>query len=200
MARSRPLPEKFTSRYGIPVIGRVHPAIFTQRYYTHCLACGFCGDACCQYGVDVDLIHVGAIEAHASELESWTGIPRDRWFEPGVETDPEVPGGGLRRTRVEGDRCVFHNRTGRGCLIHSYCLDRGLDYHDLKSMVDCLFPVTYYDDVLCPAPEIEDGTLICMNSGPTLYRGVREEIRYYFGDRCVDALDEMEASVGTSSF
>jgi hypothetical protein len=99
------------------------------------------------------------------------------------------------RTRVENGRCVFLNRAGRGCLIHAFCLERDMDYHDLKSMVDCLFPVTFAGDVLCAADEVTDGELVCMNQGPSLYRGARAELAYYFGDACVAALDAVEAAV-----
>jgi hypothetical protein len=33
-----------------------------------------------------------------------------------------------------------------------------------------------------------------MGDGPTLYRGLRDELRYYFGDGLVGVLDGMEGS------
>ncbi len=195
MPRTLRLPRPFPSRYGVPVVARVDPRIFTVHYFTHCLQCGFCHDWCCSHGVDVDLLHVDAIQREADALERFTGIPRARWFEPGVEEDDELPGGGARRTRVEHGRCVFLNRAGRGCLLHAYSLARGQDYHELKSIVDCLFPLTFEGTVLCAADEVLDGELVCLDQGPTLYRGVREEIRYYFGAACVAALDAVEARV-----
>lgn len=195
MGRLRNLTRAFPSRYGVPAIARVDESIFTARYFTHCLACHFCHDACCTHGVDVDLIHADAIDRHAGELEAFTGIPRDEWFYKRIEHDAHFPGGGSRRTRVRDGRCVFLNRQGRGCMLHAYSLQRGIDYHEIKSIIDCLFPLTYYDDVLCPAEEIDEGTLVCMDVGPTLYRGVRDELRYYFGDACVAALDAVDATV-----
>jgi hypothetical protein len=165
--------------------------VFTYRYFTHCLQCGFCHDWCCSFGVDVDLRAARAIERHADALERFTGIGRDRWFEPGTERDGLMPGGGTRRTQVEQGACVFLNRAGRGCRLHEYCLAHDVDYHDLKSIVDCLFPLTFEDDLLCPSDELIDHELVCMDRGPTAYQGIREEIRYYFGDACVAALDEM---------
>lgn len=186
------LPRAFESRYGVPVIRRVETGIFTRRYFTHCLDCTFCHDACCAEGVDVDLVHVAEIERHATGLEQLTGIPRQKWFHARLTKDPEVPGGGYRRTRVKNGRCVFLNRSGRGCLIHSYCLREGIDYHELKSMTDCLFPLTYSDDTLSTAYDVDDGSLACLNTGPTLYRGVRDEVAYYFGKECVAELDRIE--------
>lgn len=195
MARLHRLDRAFRSRYGVPVLSRVDESIFTERYFTHCLACRYCHDACCDHGVDVDLLHAEAIDRHATGLEAFTGISRDRWFHKRVERDGQLPGGGARRTRVRDGHCVFLNRGGRGCTIHAYCLERGIDYHELKSIIDCLFPLTYYDDVLCAAEEVEDRSLVCMDTGPTLYRGVREELLYYFGAACVGALDAVEATV-----
>lgn len=196
MGRIKPLGAVFASRYGRPAIARVDTALFTFRYFTHCLDCTFCHDQCCDHGVDVDFHHRRVLERHAEALEAHTGLPRDRWFTGEVEHDPDYPGGGAVRTATRPDGgCVFLTPGGRGCMIHTFCLERGIDYHDLKSMTDCLFPVTWYDDVLCAADELEDGTLICMDTGPTVYRGLRDELRYYFGGRCVAALDRLEGEV-----
>ncbi len=193
-----PLGRAFPSRYGAPVIERVDPAIFRRRYFTHCLDCTFCQDACCDHGVDVDLVHAERIRAHADDLEVYTGIPRERWFTGQWEEDPEVPGGITVRTRVEDGHCVFLNRTNRGCLLHAYCLDRGIDYHELKSMVDCLFPITFYEGILGPAEDVDDDTLVCLGTGPTLFEGLREELLYYFGQEFVEALDEIAQVVAAA--
>jgi hypothetical protein len=191
------LPRPFPSRDGVPVIARVDSRLFTERYFTHCLQCGFCHDWCCSYGVDIEMPRAEAILRHAPALEAYTGIPRARWFEEEIERDADFPGGGAMRTRVEDGHCVFLNRAGRGCLIHAFCLERGMDYHELKGLVDCLFPATFAGDLLCAADEVTDGELVCMDQGPTLYRGVRGELAYYFGDACVAALDAIEAAVGS---
>jgi len=195
MPRIARLPRAFPGRDGVPIITRVDTRIFTHRYFTHCLQCGFCHDWCCSYGVDVELPRADAILAHADALEAYTGIARDRWFEEEIERDASFPGGAARRTRVEDGACVFLKRNGRGCLIHAFCLERGLDYHALKSMVDCLFPVTFAGNLLCVADEVLDGELVCMNQGPSLFRGVESELAYYFGSDLVAALAAVEARV-----
>lgn len=190
------LPRPFPSRDGVPIIARVDTRLFTTRYFTHCLQCGFCHDWCCSHGVDVELPRAAAILRHADALEAFTGVARDRWFAPEVQHDAEFPGGGAMRTRVEDGKCVFLRRNGRGCTIHAYCLERGIDYHELKSLVDCLFPVTFEGDLLCPSDEVTDGELVCMDQGPTLYDGARPELEHYFGSACVAALDAIAAEVG----
>ena len=193
MALSLTVP--YPSRYGTPVIQRVDPAIFTLRYFTHCLACGFCGDACCDHGVDVDLRHRDVVLRHAARLEAWTGTRRAAWFTTRIERDEDVPGGGTVRTRVRNGHCVFLARPGRGCKLHAFCLAEGIDYHELKSLVDILFPITFAGDLLCAAEELQDGSLICSSEGPTAYRGLREELRYYFGEAFVTECDGLEAHV-----
>jgi hypothetical protein len=61
-------------------------------------------------------------------------------------------------------------------------------------MVSCLFPLTFGEGILLPAGEAEDNSLICRGSGLTLYRGIRGELAYYFGDELIVELDELEAS------
>lgn len=187
-----PLPRPLASRYGTPVLTAVDATIFTRRYFTHCLRCGFCHDWCCASGVDMDLVHHAQVLEHAAELETFIGIPRQRWFQRRTQADEEFPGGGAVRTRTRRGACVFLNRGGRGCQLHAYADSRGIDYHDLKSIVDCLFPLTFSAGLLCAADEVEDGSLVCLDQGPTLYRGVRGEVAYYFGDGCVAALDDIE--------
>lgn len=187
------LSRTYPSRYGVPVLRAVDPRIFTRRYFTDCLACGFCHDWCCQFGVDADRWHVDRILGQADALERFTAIPRDRWFSPEVENDPDAPGGAMWRTAVEEGHCVFLNRNGRGCQLHAFCLAQGLDVYELKPLVDGLFPLTYEVDALCPADEALDGELVCLDTGPTLYRGVRSALGYYFGMELVRELDGLEA-------
>jgi hypothetical protein len=186
------LPASFPSRYGVPVLTAVDVAVFGRRYFTHCMECSFCHDWCCSEGVDVDLHHLHALETHAAALEAHTGISRDRWFLEERSPDPEMPCGGSVRTRVVDGACVFRDRRGRGCLVHAYCLERGLDYHTLKPIVDCLFPLTFSEGLLTTAVEVDDGTLVCLDTGPTLYRGLRDELGYYFGEGLLRALDAIE--------
>ena len=187
------LPRAFSARYGAPVLRSVDPAIFRRRYFMHCLECGFCDDWCCQFGVDVDRKHVDQILAHADALEAFLGISRDQWFTGEVEQDEDVPGGETWRTRVVDGACVFLNRKGRGCRLHAFCIEQGIEHRELKSIVDVLFPLTFEGGVLCPAREAAAEELVCLGTGPTLYRGVRSEIAYYFGPELVGELDRLEA-------
>ena len=185
----------YPSRYGTPIITHVSTAIFTDRYFAHCMACSFCHDSCCSYGVDVSIDEVTRLEAHADALERHVGISSAEWFTREYLTDGEFPGGSYARTQVIDGACVFLSRAGRGCLIHSFCLEQGMDFHELKPMVSCLFPVTFGDSLLQPSDDVEDNSLICLGSGPGLYQGVRSDLSYYFGEAFVSELDELEEEI-----
>jgi Fe-S-cluster containining protein len=176
----------------VPAVSRVDTRIFVGRYFMACMQCQFCGDSCCSYGADIDATNVARLLSRAGEVEAFTGTSREDWFSPEWYEDAEFPGGKSARTRVAGDRCVFLNRKGRGCQIHSFCLEKGVDYHDLKPMVCSLFPVTFGEGLLQVSTEIEDRSLACIDQGPTVYRGVRDELLYYFGEELVEELDAME--------
>lgn len=188
-----PLPQTYRCREGAPLLLRVDTDIFSKRYFTSCLDCHFCHDSCCAYGADVDVENVGRIDAAAGALEAYTEVPRSRWFTGEYREDGEFPGGRFTRTQVVDGACTFRNRAGRGCLIHGFSMARGLDYHALKPMVCSLFPLTFDDGLLRPSNEIRDGSLVCRDTGPTLYRGVRDEVRHYFGDGLLVELDRFEA-------
>jgi hypothetical protein len=166
------LSRPYTARSGRPVVARVERAVFERRYFAACLACGYCNDACCGYGVDADAEVVGRVLAQAAAIERRVGVPRG----------------------VDGT-CVFKSRTGRGCLLHAYALETGQDYHLVKPMVSALFPLTFGDGALTLSQELADDTLVCRDDGPTAYEAVRPELEYYFGAELVAELDGIAQAI-----
>jgi Fe-S-cluster containining protein len=167
----------------------VDDAMFTRRYFGHCLKCTFCGDACCNHGVDVSLRERDRILARAAELEPLVAVPRSGWFDTRVTLDADFPGGAATRTAVVDGACVFLQRDRRGCLLHAVALAANEDYHAIKPMVSTLFPVTFGDGALLCSEELHDGTLICGGAGPTAYEMARGELAHYFGEDLVAELD-----------
>jgi hypothetical protein len=167
----------------------VDDAIFTRRYFGHCLRCTFCGDACCTHGVDVSVVERDRILARAEDLEPLVQIGLEHWFVPELDEDADFPGGFATRTAVVDGACVFLRRDGRGCLIHAALLTRGEDYHALKPMVSTLFPVTFGDGALLCSDELHDESLVCAGDGPTAYAMARAELGFYFGAELVAELD-----------
>ena len=183
--------QEYPSIYKLPIITSVDTTIFTVRYFTYCLACGFCKDSCCSFGTDIDLENLGRIDEWAEKLENYVGISRREWFENGYRPYPEYPSMAFVRTKVVSGSCVFLNRPERGCLLHSFCLKEGVDYHYLKPMLCSIFPITFDNGLLHPAVEVDDRSLVCLGKGETLYAGVRGELAYYFGSQFIDKLDEL---------
>jgi len=189
-----PLSRQYVATSGAPTIDAVDSGIFGRRYFAHCMSCGFCADSCCAHGVDVDGRVETALLAEATAIERHTGIAVGDWFRGPAVDDEDAPGGTLRRTAVRDGYCVFHAPGARGCMLHSYAIATGRDYHDLKPIVSTLFPVTFGGGALVASDELEDGSLVCGSAGPTAYEAARDELAYYFGTSLVNELDALAAA------
>jgi hypothetical protein len=187
------LSRDYRCRQGAPLIHSVDRRIFTLRYFTRCMACGFCNDQCCDHGVDIDVENVARLSALGDDFAGRIAAPREQWFTSAAVADAEFPGGRHVRTQTRDGACVFRSRRGRGCAIHAYALEKGIDYHDLKPLVSTLFPATFEHGVLVPSDEVVDGSLVCSGGGPTVYEGTRVELAYYFGEAFVAELDGLAA-------
>jgi hypothetical protein len=177
-----------------PVLRTVDTRIFSLRYFTHCMACGFCNDQCCSYGVDVDAGNAEKLLAMGEDFKAFIGVPQSEWFTAEIVEDVEFPSGSHVRTRTRGAHCVFHEPGGRGCKIHAWCIEHDLDYHLYKPMVSILFPLTFNHGCLEPSSEVLDRSLVCAGNGPSLYAGVRGELEYYFGAALIAELDALSGS------
>src|SRR6476661_6564456 len=113
-----PLSRAYTATAGAPTISAVERGIFERRYFAACMACGFCADSCCAYGVDVDGPVEAALLAEAPAIERRTGIPVGEWVREPAAADEDAPVGTRRRTAVRDGNCVFHPPGGRGFTAH----------------------------------------------------------------------------------
>ncbi len=205
-----PLSQFYPSRYGAPVLHRVDPRIFTLTYFGLCMDCSFCHDACCQFGADVEWPRLEALQARSDDLEKYLGVPQSQWFRDkpndfGILEEPEYPGGKYTRTKVvplpkarapfSEEGCVFLDPTGRGCRIHRYALDRGLNVYDLKPMMCSLFPLSFAEGNLLPADEFDEELLVCSGPGQTLFRAAFSDLEYYFGADLVAELAQFEREI-----
>jgi hypothetical protein len=190
-----PLSRPYAARGGAPIVRAVDGAIFDRTYFARCMDCSWCADWCCSHGVDVDETVAQALIARAGEIEARIGVAVDDWFEGPPESDPDAPGGALRRAAVRDGACVFRSRRGRGCALHALAIEIGEDYHRLKPMASVLFPVTWGEEALLISDELEDGSLACAGEGPSVYDASRGELAWYFGDALVAELDGMRRSL-----
>jgi Fe-S-cluster containining protein len=178
-------------RGGVFAVDQVDPKIFELRYFQRCMECTFCHDSCCQYGADIDEPNVERLMLHAEPLQKRVGYAAEVWTDGEPNEDDEYPRKRVHRLQSLDGSCVFRNRNGRGCQVHSYCLENGLDYHDLKPVVCWLFPLTVDRCILQPSDELVDRSLICIDNGPTLYESQRDEVRFHFGPDLVAELDAL---------
>jgi hypothetical protein len=190
------LAHSYPCAMGGPVLTTVDPAIFTLRYFTRCMDCGFCADSCCNHGVDIDLDNIAGLISLPTDFHERIGVPAADWFAGDIVEDVDFPGGAHRRTAVRNGACIFRNPAGRGCAIHAYCLEQKLDYHRFKPMVSVLFPVTFEQGLLTASAEAADGSLVCAGTGPSLYDGARGELGYYFGPGLIAELDRLKERHG----
>jgi Fe-S-cluster containining protein len=190
-----PLSRAYSSPVGAPTVDRIDPRLFTETFFSKCMDCTFCHDSCCQYGATVEVPMMEALLARRAELEPVVKRPAEEWFDGEFRDDPEYPGGAFTRTRVYDGRCVFLNRQGRGCLLHSYALTHNIPVHSMKPMACNLFPVWWYEGAIVLPPEIEERELICLGEGETLYRSARGDLLGYYGPELVEELDRLERQV-----
>ncbi len=189
------LKKSYSSIHGLPVIHSVDTDIFDLTYFMKCMECTFCKDQCCEWGADIDMQNVNRILKYEKELEDFTGIKSSKWFDRSEpKWDHEYPGGDYIRTTYdeEKDYCIFLDHKSRGCMLHSFALNKGMDYHEVKPFFCSMFPVTYFEGVLLTPEEIDEKLTACLGEGPSLYRGSRNEIGHYFGEEIVSELDEIE--------
>ncbi len=189
------LSRSFVPHTGVPVVDRIDTRLFTQTFFSDCMGCGFCHDSCCQYGATVEAPLMDFLLSQREVLEPMVGRPASEWFDGEFRPDAEYPGGRFTRTRVFDGRCVFLNRSGRGCLLHGHALMNDLPVHEWKPLACSLFPMWWEDGALVLPPEIEDRELVCLGEGPTLYRSARNDLLYYYGPELVEELDRLEARV-----
>jgi hypothetical protein len=187
-----PLSRPFVARDGAPRISRVAPRIFTLQYFERCMECTSCADQCCSYGVGVGYDAVERIRSIAAELAPLASGTPAEWFQDERKPDRDYPEGGYIDTRVAGRGCALLLADGRGCSIHAWSIDRGIDYHVYKPLFCSLFPLTTDEDCLVPSIEVDERSLVCVGPGNSIYRGVRHELLFYFGEELVAELDALE--------
>lgn len=191
------LKNSYPSIHALPVIHSVDTDIFDITYFMKCMECTFCKDQCCEWGADIDLQNVDRVMKYKDELEKFTSISSEKWFDYSeLKYDAEYPGGDYIRTTYdeEKDYCIFLNTKNRGCMLHSFALHKGIDYHEIKPFFCSMFPVTYMDGVLMTPEEIDEGLTACLGDGPSLYQGSRDELKHYFGEGLVMEMDEIETN------
>ena len=154
-------------------------------------------DACCQYGVDVDVGERDRILEHRDEIAALLvpAAAAQPWFRGDEQADPDFPSGRYVRTSTHGEGCVFLAHDQRGCAIHRASLEGGWDFDGTKPHVCRLFPLSYDSDSLVLSDDYPDYSCAGDPSAPSVYRVARDTIADVFGAALVAALDRAEAEV-----
>jgi Fe-S-cluster containining protein len=179
--------------------------IFVRRVVADCMkhACSLVRrggqrklDACCQYGVDVDLGERDAILERAGEIAGLLepSAAAAAWFTETVRVDTDFPSGRHVRTTRLGDGCIFLAHDRRGCAIHRASLAGGWDMRGVKPHVCRLFPVSYDSDSILLSDDYADYSCAYDERAPTVYRVARDALGDVFGAELTDALDRAEES------
>jgi len=159
-------------------------------------------DACCQYGADVFVPERLAILRRTTEIASILKESRRNpadWFdERNPEPDPAAPAGIILRTATadpddDTSGCVFLQHDGeRGCGLHRAALLHGFAPAEIKPRVCRLYPVSFGKGRLGLSPDFNDYSC-AGDSGPTVYRLMREAIGEIFGMPLIEELDRLES-------
>lgn len=189
-----------------PRFVKAQRAIFTERVVSACMThrCSLVRDgdrekldACCQYGVDVDVAERDAILARRGEIASLlrADVADRPWFSADVTDDADFPSGRHVRTSTGHGGCIFLAHDARGCAIHRASLAGGWDFRGVKPHVCRLFPLSYESDAIVLSDDYADYSCAYRNDAATVYRVGRADLGDIFDDALVRALDRAEAEV-----
>lgn len=154
--------------------------MFSGKYFHRCMDNVSCHDCCCSYGCPVDIIEAARILSYKDDLERILGIPSSGWFEHDIEQRAEFPSGIILKTRVNDNKCVFHDNKERGCHLHRLAIEKGFDPHLLKPMICFLFPLTWDGSYLHVSDFLDE--LPCKGTGIPIFEAQGSELLMYMGD------------------
>lgn len=189
-----------------PRFKKAQRAVFTKRVVADCMShrCSLVAhgnrerlDACCQYGVDVDLGERDGILEHREQIAQIldSEVSAGPWFETSESKDPDFPSGAFVRTKTHDKGCVFLSHDGRGCAVHRAAVEGDWDFNGVKPHVCRLFPLSYESDAIVLSDDYADYSCAYDPDAPSVYQVARPTIEAVFGSDVVAALDRAEQTV-----
>jgi Fe-S-cluster containining protein len=154
-------------------------------------------DACCQYGVDVDVAERDGILRHEQQIRDLLidELRPRAWFKDALTEDADFPSGRYVRTETHADGCIFLAHDLRGCAIHRASIEGGWDFRGIKPHVCRLFPLSYESDAIVLSDDYADYSCSLDDAAPSVYRVARDVVEEIFGSDLVAALDAVESEV-----
>ncbi|MCP4446910.1 MAG: DUF3109 family protein [Myxococcales bacterium] len=154
-------------------------------------------EACCQYGVDVDVGERDGILDHAEQIKGIldAAVRNLPWFKDEVTEDVDFPSGKYVRTQTHNDGCIFLSHDKRGCSVHRASIEAGWDFHGIKPNICRLFPMSYDDEAIVMSDDYADYSCAFEPDTPTVYQVGRPDLLAIFGEALVLELDSIEKRV-----
>jgi len=117
-----------------------------------------CGDSCCKYGADFDKAAYDLVMRHREAIEPLIDKNIEECFHPRFESDSEYLGGrAVRSLKDNSGFCVFHSKTGKGCVLYSLVNSGDVSKRIIPSICR-LFPLSWGDGelVVCDRGDMPD--------------------------------------------
>ncbi len=179
--------EDFASNFTKKVNGLlIDPKIFTYKFKCSCQG------ECCNYGVFIDFKEYERIISIKDKLLNIFDETQSRnvkeWFEP-PEKDEDFESGIAVGTEIINDKCTFLDKDGL-CSLQKLAILEGEHEWKYKPIYCILFPFTVYEGALTIDDEHIDRLDSCnVNPELTIFDAVKEELRYFLGDKGFEELD-----------
>ncbi|OGU29837.1 MAG: hypothetical protein A2057_17350 [Ignavibacteria bacterium GWA2_35_9] len=169
---------------------KIDPKIFTFKFNCKCTG------ECCLYGVYTDskeAEEIVRIKDKLTPLFDRTQVKdNNKWFEP-PEKDDDFDSGIAVGTEIINHKCAFLDEEGL-CSLQKFANLEGGHKWKYKPQYCILFPLTIYEGTLTVDDDHIDRLKTC-NKNPmpetTIYESCNEELKYFFGEKDFNELEEM---------
>jgi len=141
-----------------------------------------CGDSCCRWGADFDEESMQLVYKNRLIIEKLIKRKLDLCFLKRKLGDSEFLGGNALRSRIRNGFCVFHNQSGKGCVLFALAYNGQIPQRAIPSICR-LYPLTWNFGHLEVYKPIEKGcnTIIKSNkTGKSIMRTQKQAVEDIF--------------------
>ena len=125
-------------------IFKISPKCYSQKGFDErgCYGCN-CTDSCCKYGADFDKEAYELVLQNKDLIEPLLNQPIQKCFGKRTSGDKEYLGGNSIRC-LEGETgfCIFHKKTGKGCILYELVTSKDINRRIIPSICR-LFPLSW---------------------------------------------------------
>lgn len=168
---------------------KIDPKIFTFKFSCKCTG------ECCLYGVYMDLNeakNILNIKNNLIPIFDTTQVKdADKWFEA-PEKDNDFESDIAVGTEINNHKCTFLDKNGL-CSLQKLAILEGVHKWKYKPQYCILFPLTVFEGALTIDDEHIDRLKTCNKNSMseiTIYEFCREELKYFFGEKDFNRLED----------